>query len=400
MRFLKSILTTMLAVVLALPAVGDDSIPAKPAEDFVRTSVLVAGRGEKIYSALGHACIRMQCPDHALDYVFSYEGESVEHNVARFFAGDLKMALCAVPTDEYLDQYRQEGRRVTEYALTLPIAVKQRLWQNLDGHLSDPDLMYDYINRGCAVSTLRLLLESIDRDSLTMAPWGEKWERTRKDMGYDSIADPWHHFIMCTICDGEANATDLPYEERVMVPTELIEVLQGATAYGRPLMEGEGRVLLSEKHTPTYTALTPTVVATMMLLIALLGLVADRRGWNRWIGRGARTVVWAAVLPLGVLLCYLVFVSDLTSTQWNNLLLPFSPLPFLVWKWRARWWKWFAALVLVWCIGVMVSPHQLAEAAHIILAAALVVTLKKVTPSSLTATSPLRRRDTLGTLAS
>ena len=69
-----------------------------PAEDFVTASICVASPGEEMYSALGHACLRLQCPSADLDYVYSYEAEDATEEVLRFFAGKLKMLVLAVPT--------------------------------------------------------------------------------------------------------------------------------------------------------------------------------------------------------------------------------------------------------------------------------------------------------------
>lgn len=48
-----------------------DNLP----EDFVEASVVIASPGTKLYTVLGHASLRMQCPKYQMDYVFSYEAE-------------------------------------------------------------------------------------------------------------------------------------------------------------------------------------------------------------------------------------------------------------------------------------------------------------------------------------
>ena len=110
---------------------ASDSIDCN-ADDFVIASLLVADPGSKLYSVLGHACIRMQCPAYGLDYCFSYESEDVAHRVADFFAGKLYMGMFAIPVEEYCAPYREEGRGVYEYRLNLPIEIKRELWRILD----------------------------------------------------------------------------------------------------------------------------------------------------------------------------------------------------------------------------------------------------------------------------
>ena len=143
----------------SIPAVNPDTITD---ENFVITSLLVASPGDVLYSKVGHCALRMQCPQHDLDYVFSYESEEVRHRVLAFLAGKLKMGMFAIPTDKYLSLYKEDGRGITEYTLNIPIEAKRNLWRVLDQHVAEgPNLPYDYITRGCAHSTLMMLKEGI-----------------------------------------------------------------------------------------------------------------------------------------------------------------------------------------------------------------------------------------------
>ena len=59
-----TVLRRLLLLLTALLPVGvfaqTDTVDVKqPAEDFVTASVCVASPGEEIYSALGHACLRL-----------------------------------------------------------------------------------------------------------------------------------------------------------------------------------------------------------------------------------------------------------------------------------------------------------------------------------------------------
>ena len=172
MRILCHILLLMLLPVYAY-AQTDSLAVQQPAEDFVTASVCIASPGDEIYTVLGHACIRLQCPTYGLDYIYSYEAEDASHNVLRFLAGKLKMAVRTVPTEQYVAQYASDGRGVKEYVLNLPIRVKQRLWQQMDNRLGYTPVPYDYMKRGCAVSVLSWLEEAIGKDTLVYAPWPE-----------------------------------------------------------------------------------------------------------------------------------------------------------------------------------------------------------------------------------
>lgn len=365
MRFACRLLLLLMWLPLCSYAQGDTATVQQPAEDFVIASVCVASPGDDVYSALGHACLRMQCPTYGLDYIYSYEAEDASHNVLRFFAGKLKMAVRTLPTDEYVEQYVAEGRGVKEYVLNLPIRVKQRLWQQMDERLHYTPIPYDYMNHGCAVSVLSWLQEAIGSDSLEYAPWPEKYSRSRKEIGGDSIVNEWNHIYVCTFVTGEANALDIDNTRKVVVPTELVEVLQGAKAFGAPLLTGECNVLLQPTHVVGSSKFPPIYVSLVILLIALLNL----RLRNLWL----RSVVLVPCLLLGTFVLYLVVFSDLPCTTWNWFIVPFCPLPFVFWKWR-RWWTLpFAAVCILWVIGMLVYPHQIVDDAHLVLATAMAV---------------------------
>ena len=348
---------------MSILAWADTIADGQPAEDFVTASVCVASPGVEVYSALGHACLRLQCPAYGLDYVYSYESEDAEQKVFDFFAGRLKMAVRAVPTDEYVAQYAKDGRGVKEYLLNLPVRVKQRLWQQMDERLEYSPVPYDYMNRGCAVSVLQWLEMAIGKDSLEYAPWPEKYKRCRKEVGGDSIVNEWNHSFLYTFVAGEAYDPDVEVTRKVIVPTELVEVLQGVKAFGQPLLTGECNVLVQQERTVGPATVTPLIVSLFVLLLALINLPLHKT----WL----RCIVLTPCLLLGLFVCYLTFMSDLPCTEWNWLVIPFCPLPFLFWKWR-RWWALpFALVCAVWIVGMYLYPHHIVDSAHLVLAAAM-----------------------------
>lgn len=344
---------------------GESAIVQQPTEDFVIASVCVASPGEDIYSALGHACIRLQCPTHGLDYIYSYEAEDFSHNVLRFFAGKLKMAVRAVPTDEYVAQYKPEGRGVKEYVLNLPIRVKQRLWEQMDRRLEYSPIPYDYMNHGCAVSVLSWLEEAIGKDTLLYAPWPEKYSRSRKEMAWDGLVNEWDIFFASTFIGGEANDLNVANTSKVMIPADLLEVLRGAQAFGVSILKDDCNELQQTTKVVEPDMVTPFMLSLVILVLSIANVFLHKVYF--------RAIVLLPCFLLGIFVLYLVLISNLTCTQWNWLIIPFCPLPFIFWKWR-RWWTLpLAAVSLVWVLGMLVYPHQIVDNAHLVLATAMAV---------------------------
>ena len=89
--------------------------------DFVQVSLAVAEPGDVLYSVYGHACLHLTCAAYDLDRYFTNEGENVNAKIVQFFCGRLMMGVKSFYPDDYLNQYREEGRCVVEYRLNLPI---------------------------------------------------------------------------------------------------------------------------------------------------------------------------------------------------------------------------------------------------------------------------------------
>ena len=329
----------------------------RDAEDFVTASLMVAASGDVLYSVGGHACIRLQCPTYNLDYCFSYESESAPDKIGRFLMGDLKMGMFAIPTQEYLKSYANTQRGVWEYEMNLPIAIKRELWRTMDNKITEgANLSYDFIQRGCAISCLQCVEDALDTISIHYGPWDKKFtKQTIREICYNNYPHGWNPFICMTLIGNDIDAQLSP-KEKLVTPCDLVMVWQQATVCGQPLLK-EGVQILP--NTPRKMHLiSPLIAALILLTLAIISLF-----WNKpymdWLHLGLQTA-------MGLLITYLVFFSSLPGTEWNWLIIPFFPLPVLLWHWRTKWSLPYAALLLCWCIGMLLSPHRLVTTAHLL----------------------------------
>lgn len=362
-----TILLLLLSVASILHATDNTTVAPTMQDDFVRASVLVASPGKAIYSALGHASLRLECPTYNLDYVFTYEGENLQHNIMAYLAGRLTMALYAVPTDSFLQTYRHEGRGVEAYTLHLPIAAKQRLWQQMDQRLQEPEIPYDYMAHGCATSLLEWIAAAVPADSMDYGEWPADMSRTPREICEDSIPSQWDIFLITHLVAGSGNDANLRPEQKIIAPRMLITTLRRTTAYGAPILEpGSTTVLKAQPASPVSRTNYPLIVALVLLIVALANLHLHCRAIT--------LTIWAAQTMVGLFLGYLIFISDLPCTEWNWLFVPFCPLPLLLWHWRRYWSIPFASICILWVAGMLLAPHSLTTPAHIVLAIVLAVT--------------------------
>lgn len=343
--------------------------------NFVTASLLVFGPGEELYGCAGHVAFRLQCPKFNLDYAFSYEGESAGDQILKFFAGRLKMGMFAIPTQEFLKQYIETGRGCRQYVLDLSPAAKVRLWKIFDDLVAKgADLPYDYIKRGCAQSTLQTLLTAIRPERIESVEWPERFRLSRRELLHSYIADsPWTCLLLHMISGPEADL-ERSMIDKVITPDDLLDYLRRIRVEGRPILTVEPVELLPQTLNRGKCLISPMMVAVFLVVLAVVGLF--------WLTKSIGGFLLTLQTVIGLAEAYIVLVSDLPASSWNWLLIPFNPLPFVLWHWR-RYWAWpFVVVLVAWEAFMLLSPHQLTDPAYLVLVLAYIIFYMKVARKS------------------
>ena len=368
-----TLLALAIAAVLPFVSPGGTNDVDRTDPNFVTASLLIAGPGEELFSCAGHAFIRLECPKFDLDYCFSYESEPIPDKVFSFFAGRLKMGMFAVPTEEFLKTYWKDGRSVVQYRLNLSPPVKQRLWKIMDDKAAEgPELEYDYIRRGCAWSVLSCLRTALGSERMEVGPWPEKYRKTRREITADALAArfPWNLFVLQAIGGVEIDK-EVSNIEKVLIPDDLLDFLRTAKVQGRPIIDAEAVEIVPSGVRPDgMSQISPLVAAALLVILSLLNCLL-RRPLGDWLFLAIQSFA-------GVYFTYLVYFSGLPATSWHWLIVPFNPLPLVLWRWR-RYWAWgFVAILLVWEAFMLLSPHQLTDPAYLVIVLAYVILYAKV----------------------
>ena len=365
------VLSVAAAAVLPFVSPGGTNDVDRTDPNFVAASLLIADPGADLCSYLGHACIRLECSTYKLDYCFSYESEEILSNPWRFLAGDLKMGMFSIPTEEYLAANRADRRGVRQYYMNLPPEVKQRLWKLLDSRVAEGiNVPYDPLGKSCAVTALRVIAEACLPKKLVIGHWPFKADATMREIVRDhSVGYDWHRFFLCAVFGTEFDKVCDPFD-KVIIPADLLSVLIDSTIDGQPVLAAQPVQLLphGEKHKPP--VVTPMMLSLVSLALAVFGFIFN---W-KWLD--VFFITFHAVA--GCFLAFLVFGSMLPLNPWNWLLIPFNPLPLVLWHWR-RYWAWgFVAVLLAWEAFMLLSPHQLTDHAYLVVVLAYVIFYAKV----------------------
>ena len=343
------------------------------APDFVTVSLCIADPTTAKEDALGtsgHAFLRLQCPTFGLDYCFSYEGERVNDNLYRYLSGQTKMGMFAVPTGEYLEDYRQWNRSVHEYQLAMPPEAEQRLWEIMDNHLTNGISLRQDLNKyGCAITIVRYVKKALEDVPIEYAPNDEMEQLTRREIGYRSLENhPWLRLSSMVFTDNKADM-NLPLDEKLIIPADLAEVWQKATMNGKPFATYVGDIVDGAPLDSSKPWFTPMIAAILILLITI-GFAFTKYPYWDWVLLGGQAIY-------GCVLIFLWLIMREFGGSAYVLMALFNPLPLICWKWRRYWALPYAILLAIGIVVLACWPHMLLDPALLVLAAAYVVMFAK-----------------------
>lgn len=385
---MKSKVLVILLTFLALPLMADEA-PLSVAErnaqqgfndtidrlapDFVTVSLCIADPTTAREDALGtsgHAFLRLQCPVFNLDYCFSYEGERVNDNLYRYLSGQTKMGMFAIPTAEYLEDYRRWNRSVHEYQLALPPDAEQRLWEIMDNHITNGISLRQDLNKyGCAITVVRFVKQALAGIPIVYAPDEDLEYMTRREIGYRSMANhPWLRLTSMIFTDNKADDT-LPIDEKLIIPADLANVWEHATLDGKPFATYIGDAVEGAPLDESRPWLTPMIAAILILLITI-GFAFTKYPYWDWVLLGGQAL-------FGCVLIFLWIIMREFGGSAFILMALFNPLPLIFWHWRSYWALPYGVLLLIGIIVLACWPHMLIDTAFLVLSCAYVVLLAK-----------------------
>ena len=364
-RIITIILIGVLLTSFGLKAQDADTnfVLLPDSSNFVTASMLVASPGEAIYSQLGHAALRMECPMHKLDYCFSFEEEPGMGGIMKFFLGKTDAHMMAVPTEQFLNTFKKEGRQVKQYTLGLTTHEKQELWRLLDNDYIDEEMRhFNFLQNNCSSVSLSAVEDVMTDETIDFNGWPEPFKMNNgKLMKFYVRKWPWLRF-WCTSFGG--TETDAIWEnEQRMCPELMPQVLKKASIVStdgthRSMVTGE-KELLPLVNEFKATPITPLWVFGALLLITILITLAQFKWKLKTLPKVLDILLMALVTIAGIILIYTSFVSGLFGKHWNWYLIPFNPLPpiiWLLWHKRKGFHKVYLFYTIVLVLFILATP--------------------------------------------
>jgi hypothetical protein len=292
-----------------------------------RISLVTILPGDPVHTFAGHSAVRVYDPDQGLDRLYNYGTFDFTDPlfIPKFLYGHLRYFLSVSRYSQALAVYEEQRRPVIEQRLNLTRQQRTDLYQFLRTN-ARPDnryYQYDFFFDNCS-TRIRDALQQTLGDAVTFAPAPDPGKSFRHlldpyvdrrpalDLGFD--------LALGLPADREATPREVMF-----LPEHLMQAFDHATVS----RHGISQSLVSRTDTVQwvdgYNASEETSNWPATLAWGFFGLIVLWTGGQAARGRGPSgrgdALLFAAVGTVGLVLCFLWFISTYTVTTYNlNLL--------------------------------------------------------------------------------
>lgn len=326
-----------------------------------KVSVITCGLGNESYSLFGHTAIRIKDNVNFVDAVYNYGAFdfNTPNFVPKFAKGDLQYFAVMNPYADFINQYAYENRSVDEQELNIPLAFKQKLFENLNTSLASGDSHYTYkfIDKNCTSMVVDIINNTLGATVIT--------KKTDTNLSYRSILYPYfdHHFY-------EKLGTSIIFGTKVdalgtklFLPLELQKSLKLIQYKNQALAPKNTAILHFEaSHLGSWW----NNIYSYLIFLALLVI------WNK---KGVHYFYFSLMGILGFFFLFMGFYSNHLELANNYNVLLFNPallvLCFFYWR-KNKTWIYKLSLFNLFCLLVYVI--LLINKAHLFIVLPLVFT--------------------------
>lgn len=316
--------------------------------DDLQVSLLTCSSGDELYSTFGHSALRFHgmIDGKMRDEVYNYgtfefgSTFSEEMNFyVKFAQGQLDYKLSEQNFPYFQYEYVVTNRGIVEQILDLDPNQKEALYQFMVNNVKPENCYYryDFFFDNCS-TRIRDVLVKVLGDDLVIHPDMALIENktTFRDMIQRYLNDmPWSDFgidiALGLPCDKEIS----PGEE-MFLPEFLMSDMDRATIDGRPLVKTKNTLLEHEEAMDKNSEITPSQLLwglfVLTVLIALFSYFAKKK-LNAYFN-----AIFIITGLLGLLVFFLWFMTDHSTTKNNLNILWLVPLNLLVPLFGKRSW--------------------------------------------------------------
>jgi hypothetical protein len=217
----------------------------------LRISLLTATPGEELYSTFGHSALRLTDSVRNLDIVFNYGTFNFEEPnfYLKFVRGKLPFYLSPDKFDDFMVEYQEENRGVTEQVLNLNCYEKERIYALLNENMMGPNrkYKYDFTFDNCTTR----LRDLIEKASDSTVHFGNVIQKTMtfRDLIYEYLNKndkQWSKLGIDILLGSRMDVAATPYQV-MFLPEYLMKTLDSSTIHSQPLVSDK-RLILKMDH--------------------------------------------------------------------------------------------------------------------------------------------------------
>lgn len=279
--------------------------------------------GDPIYTFAGHSALRVQDPVHDLDRLYNYGtfDFSDPFFIPKFTYGYLRYRLSVTSYAPMVQFYKRQGRPVVEQPLQLSSSQRTAIYNFLRENAKPENrhYQYDFFFDNCSTRIRDVLTATLgDTVDFSKAVCPAKTFREMLDPYVASrpFLDLGFDLALGLPADREATA-----REAMFLPEYLMQGFEKATVTvgdsTRPLVARTDTVhWISE-----YDGMTPAPRWPLYFSLLFCALVLTWTGWQaytrRYPTRWGDAILLASIGLVGLIVCYLWFISTYTVTDAN-----------------------------------------------------------------------------------
>ena len=315
-------------------------------------SVLTCGEGNELYSTFGHTAIRVCDSLLQTDIVFNYG--TFDFNTPNFYVkfsqGRLPYMLSVTSFENFVAEYRYEGRFVYEQILALSTEEKDNLYNLLIENYRPENryYAYDFFMDNCATRVRDIINKSLI-DRTFFVETHSDTNASFRNLIYPYLDSMlwWRlgiDIVLGMRCDRHASNT-----EYMFLPYELMNQLDTITLSCKHIIEKKTMILPQTKE-PLPKSISPTLLAYILLVIVLFAGFWEYK--TKKYFKVIDIVLFLVLSLLSLLILYLWFLSNHYTTKFNLNLLWANPF-FIYMLLRLRKSNRVITMLLLTCTGIV-----------------------------------------------
>lgn len=329
-------------------------------------SVVTASPGEILYNSFGHSAIRVNDTINGYDRVYNYGifNFRTPNFYTKFIRGKLLYSLGLQRYSSFVQDYKTQGRQVTERIANLNEAQKSKVLLFLSENYKPENrkYLYDFFYDNCA-SRIRDVFEQQAGVNLVYDTTAVKQITFRELLDEYLYNKPWADFGIDLILGLPADKR-ADFRNQMFLPDYLEENLSKAAFGGKPLLGAQKIVAPLVKTTSNKNLFTPSIV---MCLLALFYLGATFLVNNRIVQWLLDAFLFVILAIAGCIFLFMWLGTNHQACYQNLNMLWANPLYILLIPYakikgsKVIWWSvLILMLVLIFCFPFLPQQYNMA----------------------------------------